>query len=126
MTIKRQYKIKEWSRFSWDIQEALVKKFQVILTDYKEPMTKRQIALTLGKAIYSQLSKKNLNASIELIRKGTSMLSEFGKAFDNPKKGHSRKSSFNQNAFWGNESKESKRDTRKETMSFYGKKMDFW
>ena len=121
----RHYKVKEWNRFDTDIQEALVKKYDVILTDYKEPLTKGQIILSIGMAIYHNLTKKNLDKGIGLIQSGIGMLSEFGnefgKAFDSgPRKTHSQKDV--RSAFWGNESKE----TRKETMSFYGKKIDFW
>ena len=127
MTI-RQYKIKEWSRFSWDIQEALVKKYDVILTDYKERLTKRELGIKIGMAIYSQLSKKNLQSGIGMIQKTTDMISQFGKAFENSGPQNKRRSYSNKDvksAFWGNESKESKRDTRKETMSFYGEKIPF-
>lgn len=120
MTI-RHYKVKEFNRFTWDIQEALVKKYDIILTDYKEPLTKLELGFKIGKAIYLQLNKRNLDKCIGMIQKSTSMLSEFGKAFDNPKR-QNQKSSDVRSAFWG-ESKESK----KETMSFYSKKkMDFW
>ena len=140
MTI-RHYKVKEWNRFDIEIQEALVKKYDLILTDYKEPKGKAlkighlfnqltktnkgiplMICFKIGKAIYSQLTQKNLDKVIFLIHKGTGLMSEFGKAFDNPKKGHSRKSSFNQNAFWGND-KPNKRTSK--SMSFYGEKMPF-
>ena len=121
MTI-RHYTIREFNRFSWDIQEALVKKYDIILTDYKERLTKRELGIKIGMAIYHNLTKKNLDKGIGLIQSGIAMLSEFGKAFDNPKKEHSRKSSFNQNAFWGND-KPNKRTSK--SMSFYGEKMPF-
>ena len=116
MTI-RHYKVKEWNRFDIEIQEALVKKYDVILTDYKEPLTKRELTLKIGMVIYHNLNKKNLDKGIGMIQKGTSMISEFSKAFDNPKKEHSKNQNV-RSAFWGNESKEN-------TMSFYGKKIPF-
>ncbi len=113
------------------MQQELCNRFKITLTDYKAPLTKRELALKIGMVIYHNLTKKNLDKVIGMIQKGTDMISENGKAFDNPKKGHSRKSSFNQNAFWGNDNK---KESKKETMPFYGekmsfsssKKMDFW
>ena len=72
------------------------------------------------RVIYSQLNKGNFDKGIGLIHSGANAISEIAKGFDNPKKGHGRKSSFNHKDFWG-ESKES----RKENMSFYGEKMSF-
>ena len=123
MTIRR-YSKREWNRFSLEIQEKLCEKYEIQLTDYKDPLTKGQIILSIGMAIYHNLNKKNLDKVICTIQKGTGLISEFGKAFDSgPRKTHSQKDV--RSAFWGNESKESKRDTRKETMSFFGEKMPF-
>lgn len=76
----------------------------------------KDTALKVCKVIYSQLNKKNLDKVIIMIQKGTDMISEFGKALDNP----NRKNQNVRSAFWG----ESK-GTRKNTMSFYGEKMPF-
>ena len=78
--------------------EAWFTKFdQVIIDDskepYKDPLTKKELALKIGKALYSNLNSKNLKTSIGMIQKGTSMISEFGKAFDTGQK----QSSFKQN-----------------------------
>ena len=67
--------------------EAWFTKFdQVIIDDskepYKEPLTKKELAVKIGKALYSNLNSKNLKTSIGMIQKGTNMISEFGKAFD--------------------------------------------
>lgn len=70
-------------------------------------------------AIYHNLSKKNLDKCIKMINSGTNMISEFGKSFESgPRKTHNQKDV--RSAFWG-ESKE----TRKDTIDFYGKKMSF-
>ena len=116
MTI-RHYKVKEWNRFDIDMQQELCNRFKITLTDYKAPLTKRELALKIGMAVLTNLNKKNLDKGIGLIQKGTSMISEFSKAFDNPKKEHSKNQNV-RSAFWGNESKEN-------TMSFYGKKIPF-
>lgn len=67
--------------------EAWFTKFdQVIIDDskepYKDPLTKKELAVKIGAAIYHNLNSKNLKTSIGMIQKGTSMISEFGKAFD--------------------------------------------
>ena len=125
-TIKR-FTVKQWKKFDIDMQENICKQFDVILTNYNSPLTKKGMVLKIIRVMYSQLNKGNFDKGIGIIQKGTSMLSEFGnefgKAFDNPN--HSKKPSNQKDvrtAFWGD--KPSKRTSN--SMPFYGKKIGFW
>lgn len=123
MKYPKKYTVKEWKRFDWIIQEAVCKKYNVILTDYKEPLTKKGMALKICKVIYSQLNKKNFDKSIGLIQSGTNSISEIGKVFDNPKKEYSKNNNQNvRSAFWGND----KQKDSSNSIPLFGKKIDFW
>ena len=79
--------------------EAWFTKFdQVIIDDskepYKDPLTKKELAVKIGSVLYHNLNRKNLKTGISMISKGTSMISEFGKAFDT---GSKQKLNFNEN-----------------------------
>ena len=68
--------------------EAWFTKFdQVIIDDsnnpYRDPLTKKEIGLKIGKAIYNNMNRNNLQKGIGMIQKGTSMISEFGNALGN-------------------------------------------
>ena len=78
--------------------EAWFTKFdQVIIDDsnnpYKDPLTKKEIGLKIGKTIYNNLNRTNMQKGIGMIQKGTSMISEFGNAFGNNRTSSSSKSS---------------------------------
>ena len=133
-TIKK-YTVKQWKKIDWIMQENICKQFDVILTNYNSPLTKKGMVLKICILIFRQLNKKNFDKGIGIIQKGTSMLSEFGNEFGKAFDSGSRKTGSNQNirkAFWGDD-KPSKR-TRKDSTSFYGKrisfsskdKVDFW
>lgn len=66
------FTVKEWSRFNWDMQEVLCKKYDVILTDYHT--TKEKIILLLNK-----INVKNFNKGMDTFNKS---LNKFGKTID--------------------------------------------
>lgn len=63
MRYPKKYTQKEWSRFSWDMQEKLCERYIVILTDYK---TKKEKLFNL----LDKFNAKNLNAGITKFNKG--------------------------------------------------------
>ena len=124
-TIKK-FTVKQWKKFDWIMQENICKQFNVILTNYNSPLTKKGMVLKICILIFRQLNKRNFDKGIGVIQKGTSMLSDFGNEFGKAFDSGSRKTSNQKDvrtAFWGD--KPSKR-TRKDSTSFYGKKIGFW
>ena len=75
-----------FEKSSNDQIEAWFTKFdQVIINDsknpYKQPLTKKELGIKIGKTIYYNLNKKNLQKGIGMIQKTTDMISQFGSAF---------------------------------------------
>ena len=88
----KQYTRKEWNRFTWEIQEALCKRYNVVLVEKTKDgkiipakqslnaflhQDKKDIAVQVGKTIYHNMNKKNLDKSIGMIHKSTDQLSNF-------------------------------------------------
>ena len=55
MRYPKKYTVKEWSKFSWDMQERLCARYVVILTDYK----------TKGKKLRGIFSPKSINKKVD-------------------------------------------------------------
>lgn len=127
MKYTKKYTVKEWKCFDWSIQEAICKKYNVILTNYDSPLTKKGIVLKICKTIYSQLNKRNFDKGIGLIQLGVNSISEFGKAFDSGSRKTNSRSNQNdiRKAFWG-DNKPIKRIRNDSDLPFYGKKIGFW
>ena len=77
------FSVREWNRFSWNMQEVLCKKYDVILTDYKT--RKERITLLINK-----INIKNFNKGIDTFNKS---LNKFSKTVDSLT---GSKSGFNQ------------------------------
>ena len=77
------FTIKEWNRFSWNMQEVLCKKYDVILTDYKT--RKEKIILLLHK-----INMKNFNKGMDTFNKS---LNKFSKTVDSMTASASKSSS---------------------------------
>ena len=81
------YTRKEWNRFSWEIQEALCKKYSIFLIEKRNGKI-TNCGLSFGefmdmskkdkvKVILRNLNKKNLDKGIKIIHKTTDKISEF-------------------------------------------------
>ena len=66
------FALKEWNRFSWNMQEVLCKKYDIILTDYKT--RKEKIILLINK-----INMKNFNKGMDTFNKS---LNKFSKTVD--------------------------------------------
>ncbi len=66
------FTVKEWNKFSWNMQEILCKKYNVILTDYQT--TKEKITLLINK-----INIKNFNKGMDTFNKS---LNKFSKTVD--------------------------------------------
>lgn len=67
MRYPKKYTVKEWKRFSWDMQERLCERYIVILTDHKT------------KNLKDIFSPKNINKNIDRVQNG---IVQFSKALD--------------------------------------------
>ena len=79
------FTVKQWNKFSWNMQEVLCKKYDVILTDYKT--RKEKIILLLNK-----INMKNFNKGMDTFNKS---LNKFSKTVD------SMTASVNKSSFKG-------------------------
>ena len=79
MRYPKKYTKKEWSRFSWEIQEILCMRYIVFLTDYKQPKTNLQKVFQ----VIDKLNVKNLNKGITKFNSG---MTEFSKVVAAPKR----------------------------------------
>lgn len=79
MTITKLYQkfytVKEWNKFSIEIQEELVNRYTVILTDYK---TKKEKVVDLLK----KLNAQNMNKGIDKMDMAFKKLDDLIKQFD--------------------------------------------
>lgn len=66
------FTVKQWNKFSWNMQEILCKKYNVILTDYHT--TKEKITLLINK-----INIKNFNKGMDTFNKS---LNKFSKTVD--------------------------------------------
>jgi|CXWL01.1.fsa_nt_gi hypothetical protein len=66
------FSVREWNRFSWNMQEVICKKYDVILTDYQT--RKEKIMLLLHK-----INMKNFNKGMDTFNKS---LNKFSKTVD--------------------------------------------
>lgn len=66
------FSVREWNRFSWNMQEVLCKKYDIILTDYKT--RKEKIILLLHK-----INMKNFSKGMDTFNKS---LNKFSKTVD--------------------------------------------
>ena len=66
------FSVREWNRFSWNMQEVICKKYDVILTDYKT--RKEKIILLINK-----INMKNFNKGMDTFNKS---LNKFSKTVD--------------------------------------------
>ncbi len=80
------FTVKEWNRFTWNMQEALCKKYNVILTDYRT--TKEKVISLLNK-----INIKNFNKGIDTFNKS---LNKFIKTVDSLTSNKSSFTGFNQ------------------------------
>lgn len=78
MRYPKKYTKKEWSHFSWEIQEILCMRYIVFLTDYQKPKTTKQKIFQ----VIDKLSVKNLNKGITKFNSG---MAEFSKVVAAPK-----------------------------------------
>jgi hypothetical protein len=96
MKVKKKYSVREWNKL-YKIQEALCKKFDVILTDHK---TKREKTMD----ILGKINLKNINRGITTVNK---IIQDFGGSMDQLTS-ELNKTSQNNIKIWSDDSKESK------------------
>jgi hypothetical protein len=85
MRYPKKYTVKEWKRFSWDMQEKLCNKYIVILTDHK---TKKEKA----KILMQKLNMKNFNTGMAVFNSG---VRQFTNTIDQVTKPIGKKQSVN-------------------------------
>ena len=66
------FTVKEWNRFTWNMQEVICKKYDVILTDYK---TRKEKIMSL----LNKINMKNFNKGMDTFNKS---LNKFSKIVD--------------------------------------------
>ena len=80
------FTVKEWNRFSWSMQAALCKKYNVVLTDYQ---TRKEKTISL----LNKINMKNVNKGIDIFNKS---LNKFSKTVDSLTSNKSSFTGFNQ------------------------------
>ena len=77
---------KEWNRFSWNMQEVLCKKYDVILTDYQ---TRKEKTISL----LNKINMKNFNKGMDMFNRS---LNKFSKTVDSLTSNKTSFTGFNQ------------------------------
>ena len=80
------FTVKQWNKFSWNMQEVLCKKYNVILTDYQ---TRKEKIISL----LNKINIKNFNKGMDTFNKS---LNKFSKTVDSLTASKSSFTAFNQ------------------------------
>ena len=100
------FTVKEWTRFTWSIQEVICKKYDVILTDYKTRKEKTMLLL-------NKINMKNFNKGMDTFNRSLNKFSKTVDSLNRPisqDKNTEERSSYSKEGIWG-----------KESVSFWGK-----